>query len=166
MHSLDEAVQDFLAQGRIAVVGVSRMDTASPANLIWRKLRKAGYETYAVNSQADEIEGQRCYRSLSEIPGGVGAVVLAAPAAAAESVVDECARLRIRRLWMHRSFGTGSVAPAAVKRAHTLGINVIAGVCPMMYVPPVDFPHRCMKFLLRLTGSLPVVRELDDAHES
>ena len=56
MSSLREAADEFLAQRRIAVAGVSR-DTKQPANLIYRRLRGAGYETFAVNPNADEVEG-------------------------------------------------------------------------------------------------------------
>jgi predicted CoA-binding protein len=155
MATLQELVEDFLAQRRIAVVGVSRADRLSPANAIWKKLLGAGYEAFAVNPQADEIDGQQCYRSLSAIPSGVDGVVFAAPPGAAEEVVRECEQLGIRRFWMHRALGTGSVSPAAAEFARQNGITVIAGACPMMYVPPVDFGHRCFKFVLRITGGLP-----------
>ncbi len=155
MATLQELVEDFLAQKRIAVVGVSRTDRASPANAIWKKLGGAGYEVFAVNPQADEIDGQRCHRSLRAIPSSVNAVVFAAPPGAAEKVVRECAELGIRRFWMHRAVGTGSVSPAAAELAKQNGIAVIAGACPMMYVPPVDIAHKCFKIVLRITGRLP-----------
>ena len=155
MATLQELVEDFLAQKRIAVVGVSRSDKMAPANAIWKKLQGAGYEAFAVNPQTDEIDGQPCHRSLGAIPSGVDGVVFAAPPAAAEEVVRECARLGIHRFWMHRSMGTGSVSPSAAELARQNGIAVIAGACPMMYVPPVDFAHKCFKFVLRITGGLP-----------
>jgi uncharacterized protein len=34
-------------------------------------------------------------------------------------------------------------------------IQVIAGACPMMYGPGADFAHRCMRWMLKLTGGLP-----------
>ncbi|MBI3645040.1 MAG: CoA-binding protein [Acidobacteriales bacterium] len=155
MATLQELVEDFLALKRIAVVGVSRADKLSPANAIWKKLLGAGYEAFAVNPQTDEIDGQPCHRSLGAIPSGVDAVVFAAPPGAAEEVVRECAQLGIHRFWMHRALGTGSFSPAAAELARQNGIAVIAGACPMMYVPPVDIAHKCFKFVLRITGGLP-----------
>ncbi len=35
-------------------------------------------------------------------------------------------------------------------------IAVIPGGCPMMFCPPVDFGHQCMRGLLRATGSLRI----------
>jgi hypothetical protein len=56
---------------------------------------------------------------------------------------------------MHRSFGTGSVSEEAVNLCREKGIEVIPGACPMMFCEPVDFGHRCMRWLLKVTGGLP-----------
>jgi len=56
MATLAEAAKDFLAQKRLAIVGVSR-DSRQPANFNFRKLRDADYEVFPVNPQAALIEG-------------------------------------------------------------------------------------------------------------
>jgi hypothetical protein len=56
---------------------------------------------------------------------------------------------------MHRSFGAGSVSKTAVQFCHEHGIAVIPGGCPMMFCRPVDFGHRCMRWVLTLNGGLP-----------
>lgn len=154
MSALKGAVEDFLDQKRIAVAGVSR-DSKQPANLIYRTLLKAGHEVFAVNPNADEVEGGACYHDLKSIPGGVDAVVVATPPEAAMSVASECADLNVSRVWMHRSFGTGSVSSAAVDFCREHGIGVIAGGCPMMFVPGADVGHKCMRWILSVTGGLP-----------
>lgn len=97
MATLKEAADDFLAQRRIAVVGVSRSSNEA-ANLVYRTLRKAEYEVFAVNPNADEVEGDRCYHDLASIPGGVDAAVIATPPAASEGVARECAEQGITRV--------------------------------------------------------------------
>ena len=154
MSDLREAVQDFLARKRLAVAGVSR-DGNLPANLIFRKLRDAGYEVFPVNPNASEVEGVPCYRDLASVPAGLEGVVLAAPPGAAEGLVRECAQLGIPRVWMHRSLGEGSVSPEAVELCRREGIAVIPGACPMMFVEPVDFGHRCFRWVLGGLGKLP-----------
>jgi len=60
-------------------------------------------------------------------------------------------------VWMHQSLmmaGT-SVSQDAVEFCHENDIAVIAGACPMMYCEPVDFGHKCMRWVLRLVGGLP-----------
>ena len=154
MATLKQAVDDFLARKRIAVVGVSRSPNEA-ANLVYRTLRKAEYEVFAVNPNADEVEGDRCYHNLASIPGGVDAAVIATPPAVSESVVRECAERGVTHVWMHRSFGEGSVSPAAAKFGREKGITVIEGGCPMMFLPGTDIGHKCMRWVLNLTGRLP-----------
>ena len=47
----------------------------------------------------------------------------------------ECADLGIKRVWMHRSFGPGSVSDAATEYGRRQGITVIDGGCPLMFDP-------------------------------
>jgi uncharacterized protein len=101
------------------------------------------------------VEGDTCYHAVGEIPGGVAAVFIATPPAAAPDVVRECAGAGVPRVWMHRSFGTGSVSAEAARLCDENGIRVIAGACPMMYMEPVDPGHRCMRWLLGVTRRLP-----------
>jgi uncharacterized protein len=85
-----EAAEEFLAQRRIAVAGVSR-DPRQPANLSYRRLRDTGYEVYAVNPHATEVEGDPCYPAIGAIttpPDGV--VVVTTPAVAAALAVRTC----------------------------------------------------------------------------
>ena len=147
-------IKDFLAQKRIAVAGVSRSEKEA-ANLIYRKLRDAGYEVFAVNPKAEQVEGDPCFPDLKSIPGKVDGVVISTPPDVAEEIAKECAEVGVSRVWMHRSFGTGSVSEAATKYCEEKGIAVIPGGCPMMFCEPVDFGHKCMRWVLRLTGGLP-----------
>jgi predicted CoA-binding protein len=154
MSELERAIADFLALGRVAVAGVSR-DPRQPANLIFRKLKTGKRRVFAVNPNATSVEGETAYPTVAAIPGGVEGVVVVTTPAAALGVIEDCARAGARQVWLHRSFGDGSVSPAAVERCHELGLRVIPGVCPMMYAEPVDAGHKCMKFLIRVTGKLP-----------
>jgi len=151
MSTLLNAAQDFLSLKRIAVTGVSRKgDTA--ANVIYKKLRTAGYEVYPVNPNADEVEGDTCYRILSAIPGGVDGVVIGTHPSVTLQLVKECAGLGIKNIWMHRSFGQGSVDDEAVRLGKELGLTVIPGSCPMMFCEPVDVAHKCLRWFLRVSG--------------
>ena len=154
MTTLAEQVEDFLAQKRIAVAGVSR-DRNQPANAIFRKLRDSGHEVFATNPKTQKAEGAACYPDLASIPGGVDAVMIATPPAAGEKIVRQCSELGISRVWMHRSFGAGSVSEAAVDYCREHGISVIPGGCPMMFDEPVDVAHKCMRWFLGVTGKLP-----------
>lgn len=154
MADLGQAVQHFLSRKRLAVAGVSR-DGNLPANLIFRKLRDAGYEVFPVNPSASEVEGAPCFPDLASVPADLEGVVVATPPGAAEGVVRECVALGIPMVWMHRSIGSGSVSTAAVELCRREGIAVIPGACPMMYLEPVDLAHRCFRWVLGGMGKLP-----------
>ena len=155
MSDLQVKVNEFLSQRRVAVAGVSRGENGAGAgNLIYRKFRDSGYETFAINPRADEVEGVPCYHTLKEIPGGVDAVVVAAPPKAAEELVRECDELGIQFVWMHRGMGPGSVSSTAADYCEAHGINVIAGACPLMYLHP-DLGHKCIRWVHGVLGKLP-----------
>jgi predicted CoA-binding protein len=156
MTAIGAAIDDFLAQKRIAVAGVSREGGgAHGGNLVYRRLRERGYEVFAVNPNADRVEGDPCYHDLRSIPGGVDAVVIATTPAVAPSVAQECRDLGITRVWMHSSFGGGSVSAEAHDLCRSNGIACIAGGCPLMYGQTSDGSHRVMRFFAGLFGSLP-----------
>lgn len=149
-----DAVQDFLAQERIAVVGVSR-DPGGAGNFVFRRLQQAGRTVYPVNPHAQTLEGVPCYPAVGAIPGGVDAALVFTPPAASAAVVTECADAGIKRVWLHRSVGAGSVSSAALDVARARGLTLIPGGCPAMHLPPVDLPHKCMRWFLGVTKKLP-----------
>src|SRR5919199_3897555 len=156
--SLDAKVQDFLAQPRIAVVGVSRDNSRHPVgNLIYRKFKRDGHEVFAVNPQVERFEGDPCYPNLQAVPGRLDGVVIITRPKVTEALVRQCADAGVPRVWMHQSFAKGqtSVSAEAVAYCQEHNISVIAGACPMMYGPRADFGHTCMRWLLGLTGGLP-----------
>ena len=155
MRTIQQAAADFLARKRIAVTGVSRSSREHGGNYVYQRLRERGYQVFAVNPNANQVEGDPCYHDLKSIPGGVEAVVIGTTPAAAESTMRECAELGIKRVWMHRSFGGGSVSAAAAEYGRQHDIEVIAGGCPLMFGPTSDPAHQVMRFVLTMTGKVP-----------
>jgi uncharacterized protein len=102
---IKDAAADFLSTKRVAVTGVSRQPQNHGSNVVYRRLRERGYEVFAVNPNADEVEGDRSYHDLGSIPGGVEAVVIGTRPETAEDTMRECAELGIEHVWMHRGPG-------------------------------------------------------------
>ena len=155
MQKVRAAATEFLANTRIAVTGVSRTPASHGGNIVYKRLRDRGYEVFAVNPNADQVEGDPCYLDLKSIPGGVEAVVIATRPEIAEDTMRECAELGIRHVWMHRSFGPGSVSSAATQYGRTHGVTVIDGGCPLMFEPTSDFLHKGIRFACALAGTIP-----------
>ena len=156
--TLETKVNDFLSQNRIAVAGVSRNPSGgAAANGIYRRFRELGYQVYAVNPNADVVEGDHCYHSVKDIPEQVDGVIIATPASATDQVVRDCADAGISRIWMHNgihSLGT-SVSESAVDFCKQHNIMVIAGACPLMFGKPSDGFHRFVRKGMGLFGQLP-----------
>ncbi len=155
MPRIKEAAAEFLAKKRIAVTGVSRKPQGHGSNFVYQRLRQRGYEVFAVNPNADEVEGDRCYHDLRSIPGGVEAVVIGTRPQIAQDTMRECAELGIGYVWMHRAFGAGSVSDAATEYGRQRGIQVIDGGCPLMFDPTADPGHKAMRLVFTLTGKVP-----------
>jgi predicted CoA-binding protein len=154
MTTLKHAAEEFLAQPRIAVAGVSR-DERQPANLIYRRLRATGHEVFAVNPAADAVEGDPCFASVADLPAPVDGVVVVTPAEASAGVVEDCAAAGVPRVWLHKGVGPGSTSPEAVALCEQHGIAVIPGGCPNMFGATGDPGHKCLCAVLKLTGRIP-----------
>jgi hypothetical protein len=155
MVTVKDAASEFLARKRIAVTGVSRTPKDHGSNMVYRRLRDRGYQVFAINPNADEVEGDPCYPDLKSVPDGVEAVVIGTRPEFAEDTVRECVDLGIGYVWMHRGPGSGSVSDAATGYGRQHGITVIDGGCPLMFNPTADFGHKMIRFVLTRTGKVP-----------
>lgn len=159
---IESLVQDFLAQKKIAVVGVSdKRDTG--CNLGYRKFKENGYKVYAVNPRITSFEGDPCYPDLKSLPDTPDAVFILANPRVTELIVQQCVDLGIKRVWMHCMMGTKpglaqgmtSVSQSAVDMCKANGITVIPGSCPNQFLKP-DFGHGMMRGLWGLFGFMKV----------
>jgi predicted CoA-binding protein len=155
MTAMKEAASEFLSHKRVAVTGVSRTPANHGSNVVYKRLRERGYEAFAVNPNADEVEGDRAYHDLRSIPGGVEAVVIGTRPEVAEETMRECVELGISHVWMHRGPGAGSVSQTATAYGREHGITVIDGGCPCMFGSTADFGHKAMRFAFSLSGNVP-----------
>ena len=162
MAKIDDLVKNFLAQKKIAVVGVSdKRETG--CNLAYTKFKKAGYQVYAVNPRITTYDGTTCYPDLKSIPEKPDAVFMLTNPKVTDQVVQQCVDLGIKHVWMHCMMGTKpglaanmtSVSQPAVERCKANGIAVIPGSCPNQYLNP-DGGHKFMRGLWKLFGFMSV----------
>jgi predicted CoA-binding protein len=152
MSKFDDMAKEFLSQERIAVAGVSRSED-NTANFIYRTLRDKGYSVFAVNPNTEVVEGDPCFPNMQAIPGKVDGVIIITKPEISEQVVADCVEAEVPRVWMHNNtFMPSSVSEKATAVCRDNGIVVIDGGCPMMFM---DFGHKCMKWVLGMTGRLP-----------
>ncbi|MDQ2687313.1 MAG: CoA-binding protein [Armatimonadota bacterium] len=119
---MNDAISTILNAETYAVVGASR----SPQKygyLVYRSLKAAGKTAYAVNPNTTEVEGDRCYASLTNLPSVPDVAVMVVPPAVTEAAIAECAHLGIQNVWMQ----PGAESPAAVDACRAAGITVVSG---------------------------------------
>jgi uncharacterized protein len=144
------AIDEFIAQPALAIAGASR-DGKKFGNAVYRDLKSKGYHVFAVNPNAEAIDGDPCYPSLSDLPEKVGGVVIITPPAVSEKLVQEAAQAGITRVWLQQ----GAESPAAVKFCQQNGISVVTGECILMYQPNPAFFHNIHRFFKELVGGKP-----------
>ena len=129
-HRFTALIREVLAMRRFAVVGASR-DSTKFGYKVYQALKQAGYDVYAVNPNADEIDGDPCYPLLDNIPGYVECVVTVVPPEITFEIVHQAGRLKIPYTWMQ----PGSESESAVIEAVSYGIQVVhGGPCIMVEV--------------------------------
>jgi len=108
--------EEILRRARtIAVVGASR-DPRKAGGSVPVGLQRRGFRIIPINPYADELFGERVYRSLSEVKEKVDLVDVFRPAADAPAIAKEAAAIGAGALWLQldiRSDEARRIAEAA-----------------------------------------------------
>ncbi len=104
---------EILATSRtIAVVGASR-DPAKAAYSVPLQILRHGWRVIPVNPYADEIWGQRCYRTLAEIPEPVDLVNVFRPSADTPEVARQAVAIAAKALWLQQDIASAQARTIA-----------------------------------------------------
>ena len=113
----------------VAVVGLSR-NSAKASYQVANYLKSVGYHIIPVNPFADEILGEKCYKSLLEVPETIDIVDIFRPSEDVPAIVEEAITLKKRLgtpnvIWMQ----LGIVNEEAARRAKEAGFTVVMDKC-------------------------------------
>lgn len=144
------ALEKFFAPKSLAIAGASRKSVKF-GNMIYKELKAKGYRVFAINPNADMVEGDPCYPNLAALPEKVGGVVIVLPPERAVDVVREAAQVGIKNVWLQQ----GAESKAAIELGEQNGLNLIAGECLLMYAEPVGSLHGIHRFFKFLFGGRP-----------
>jgi hypothetical protein len=116
----------------VAIVGLSR-DPDKASYRVAQYLESVGYRIIPVNPFADEILGEKCYKSLLEVPDTIDIVDIFRPSEDVPAIVDEAITIKNRVgspnvIWMQ----LGIVNEEAAKRAREAGFTVVVDRCMMI----------------------------------
>ncbi|MCB2203385.1 CoA-binding protein [bacterium] len=143
-------IDDFLAQRKLAIAGVSRSGKKF-GNSILREFKARGYEMYPVHPEAEEIDGQACVRSLKELPAEVGGLILVVKPEVTQRLVREAREAGITRVWMQQ----GAASEDAERYCREQGMGVVSNECVFMFTEPVQGIHGFHRWLWKVIGKLP-----------
>jgi predicted CoA-binding protein len=136
----------FWEETSFAVVGNSAVKPFPI--LTYRALKeRPGTTVYAVDPGRDEVDGDRAFNDLSDLPGPVSAVVLEPPREETAAWIDRVASAGIARVWIHM----GRDTPEALALADEKGLEVCSGTCAVQYLTG-GFPHNLHRALRKLVG--------------
>ena len=111
----------------IAMVGLSA-DPQKASSFVAGYLLEAGYQVVPVNPRADDILGQKVYRTLADIPFPVDVVDVFRPAAECDSLVEQAIAIRARAFWQQLRI----VNLGAAERARAAGLISVVDACLKM----------------------------------
>ena len=146
---MDQAVKDFVAGKRLAVVGASRSGKKF-GNIAYKELKQRGYQVYIVHPTDSEIDGEPCYPSLGALKEQVDGVVVSVPPTQGMQVLQDASKAGLKDVWIQQQ----GDSPELLQLGESLGLNLIHGKCILMYAEPVRSFHSFHRFFVRLTGKL------------
>jgi uncharacterized protein len=149
------SIAAFLAERRIAIIGVSRNSQDFSRSLM-REFLQRGYDIVPINPAATEVEGRRCYPTLRELHTPINAALILTAPTETDSVVHQCLAAGVSHIWLYRSGGQGSITTAAIALCREQRVNLIAGECPLMFLPNPALPHVVHGFIRKILGSYPL----------
>jgi predicted CoA-binding protein len=108
----------------IAVVGASR-DPGKSAHSVPRQMQLHGWRIIPVNPFANELFGERVYRTLADIPEPVDIVDVFRPSDQAAAVAAQAAAIGAKALWLQQ--GISSVEARGI--AEAAGMDFVEDLC-------------------------------------
>lgn len=146
---MKQAIIDFVAGKRIAVVGVSRNGHKFGNNAV-KELSAKGYEIFIVHPEAKTIDGMVCYPNLASLKGKIDGVLVVVPPAKAIGVLEDAAVIGVKNVWLQ----LGTTSNAVIARGRALNLNLVENKCILMYAAPVIGFHNFHRNIVRFFGRL------------
>jgi predicted CoA-binding protein len=143
-------IQIFFEPKRLAIVGVSR-DTKKFGHIVFKDLKAKGYSVYPVNPNTDKIDGDRCYRSVKDLPDDIRSVLILTPKKETDSILREVINKGIINIWVQQMSETNQT----IKIAEEYQKEIIHKKCIYMFAEPITGIHKFHRAILKLFGMLP-----------
>jgi uncharacterized protein len=143
-------IKKFLEAQKIAVAGASRNKRKFGGSVL-TELNNKGFGVYPINPNADEIQGLKCYPSVTDLPDDVKNLLIITPKKETAKIAGDAIRKGIEMIWIQQM----SETPEAIRAIIDAGIPLIHKKCILMFTDPVKGPHQFHRFFVKLLGNYP-----------
>ncbi len=150
MKITQDQINSFLEGNKIAIAGVSR----SPKKFgyqVYKELKNKDYTVMPINPNADTIDDETCYKSISDLPAGVDSILILTPKRQTDAVLREAIQSDIKNIWVQQMSETQDT----LKIAEEYKREIISGKCIFMFADPVKGVHKFHRSIVKLFGGLP-----------
>ena len=111
----------------VAVVGAT--DNAMKyGSVIYRDLKRKGYAVFPVNPNRTEVDGDKAYPSLEELPESPTIVNIVVPPSVTIGVLKKSLELGLKNVWLQ----PGAESPESLAFLQEHGFNYLANACIMV----------------------------------
>jgi predicted CoA-binding protein len=143
-------IQHFLQPKRFAIAGVSR-DPKKFGRMVFNDLKKYGYTLYPINPNLQELEGEKVYQTVGDLPGDVKHLLIATGKKDTDEVLRQAIKKGITHVWVQQM----SETPDTPKIAAESDVRLISKKCIYMFADPVKGIHNFHKCIMGVFGRLP-----------
>lgn len=117
----------------VAVIGATDHLTKY-GGTIYRDLKSKGFTVFAVNPYRDEVDGDRCWHSVHDLPETPTIVDFVVPPARTLDVLADCLELGYTNVWIQ----PGAENEAVLQYLADHDFNYLANSCIMVHARAVD----------------------------
>ncbi len=142
-------ISTFLSAGKYAVAGVSR-DPKKFGHVVYTTLRKKNMDVVPINPNPLVIDGQQVFKSVSELPADVKAIIIVTQPEETLAIAREAINRGIKQIWIQQ----GAESKKVIAELEKEEINLITKECILMYWNPSGI-HGFHRFLKKIFGGLP-----------
>lgn len=120
-------MQELFQLKNWAVVGTTE-DTSKFGYKVYKKLKNHGFNVYPVNPKFDEIEGEKCYHSLTDISDKIDVISLIVNPKIGMEVIEKAKEKGVKHVWCQ----PGAESQELIEKAKSYGINIIYNECVLV----------------------------------
>jgi predicted CoA-binding protein len=144
------SIESFLSPKKLAIIGASR-NPKKFGRHVYDALKEKGFEVYGVNPNAENLNGDPCYRDITTLPDEVDRVFIVTPPEKTAENVRQALDKGIKHIWIQQRSDTSE----ALELLKETDVNLIFNQCILMYAAPVKGAHKFHRFLIRVFGKYP-----------